>query len=237
MAFENGSKELEFFKQIQKFSEETKQLGIDIEIRKVKQKYSNEKNRANQKRQNLMDEISINDRKDFAGDLSEEIELLIKKIDEQFKFYLDEILKVGMTRAKLKERIEVFAELSTFIKLNSSPDLIFEHMNNMFGNEHVWKKEFSAEFLNSLRLYTKTPTEDGKNRILKQISMLSTSSYRHHNTYSTELATLNDSKNNMTYEETIEVYKELCSKIDDLRTLETFAGIVLNTLEEIKKTI
>ena len=236
MAFENGSKELEFFKQIQKFSDETKKLGIDIEIRKVRQKYSSDPNTANQKRQNLMDELSLNDRKDFASDLSEEIKLLIQKIDKQFNLYLDEILKVGMNRAKLKERIEIFAELSTFIKLNSSPDLIFEHMNNMFGNEHVWKKEFSTGFLNSLRLYSKTPTEDGKNRILKQISMLSTSSYRHPNTYSTELATLNDSKK-MTYEETTKAYKELCSKIDDLRTLETFAGIVLNTLEEIKRTI
>ena len=157
-----------------------------------------------------MDELSLNDRKDFASDLSEEIKLLIQKIDKQFNLYLDEILKVGMNRAKLKERIEIFAELSTFIKLNSSPDLIFEHMNNMFGNEHVWKKEFSTGFLNSLRLYSKTPTEDGKNRILKQISMLSTSSYRHPNTYSTELATLNDSKK-MTYEETTKAYKELCS--------------------------
>jgi hypothetical protein len=236
MAFEKGSLEHTFFETLKKFEEETYRLDMQHKQNKARREFTQKIDR-HTNRKNLMETVELYDRVEQAIDLESQLEGLFNSIDNQFEIYLKQILELGAARAKLNESSEICNWLTIFVK-GDAPELIEEQMNQKFGNEHVWKKEFPAEFLKMLRAYSKNPTNESKNNLLWRISVLNKANVRR----SASVKTLMNAGNEipvseMTFEETTEAFNATCEKIDDLRLLEVSTANLYNDLEKIKTRV
>lgn len=236
MAFEKGTPEYEFFKTLKKFEEETYRLDMEHKQNCARREYEKRTHSVDSNRKSLMETTELIYRIDQATELAEGLEELLKKIEEQFSEYYERIMQLGAIRAKLNEHVEICNALSIFIKDEANDDLIEERMTEKFGNVHVWKKEFSSEFLKNLREFIKTPTSESRKTLLKKISILTNSCVRRP-TQNNALVSYGTTFEDMNFEETTEALKSVKSKLEDLRLLEVQAATLYSDLQKIKDRV
>lgn len=232
MTFEKGTPEYSFFKTLEEFERKTYELDMLYKQNQAVREYKRLTNQQTDKRVTLMETVELYDRIDSANALSESLPILWDKLDERFDELFELLMKLGAIREKLNERQEIFSRLQLLIK-EDLPEFLEERMNEKFGNEHIWKKELSPEFMKKLRAYIKSPTQESRDNILWRISTItSTQATRRSNSIEGEMIPV-DSWADMTLCEIKDVFNGLKKKFDELRYLEIRVGSLEADLKKL----